>query len=70
MRECALGDGKVLVVKDQGQVHAVGSKCTHYGAPMAKGVRRSFPTKPGAKTNPRDGPTFSHVGTSFLGFLV
>eukprot|EP01122_Echinamoeba_exundans_P000124 TRINITY_DN10108_c0_g1_i1.p1 TRINITY_DN10108_c0_g1~~TRINITY_DN10108_c0_g1_i1.p1 ORF type:complete len:593 (+),score=197.79 TRINITY_DN10108_c0_g1_i1:1858-3636(+) len=38
MRECALGDGKVLVVKDKGQVHAVGSKCTHYGAPMAKGA--------------------------------
>ncbi|QIW97001.1 hypothetical protein AMS68_002519 [Peltaster fructicola] len=31
-------EGKVLLVKVNNEVHAVGSKCTHYGAPLAKGV--------------------------------
>ncbi|EAW10911.1 putative AIF-like mitochondrial oxidoreductase (Nfrl) [Aspergillus clavatus NRRL 1] len=30
--------GKVLVVRVGDQVHAMGSKCTHYGAPMKLGV--------------------------------
>lgn len=29
---------KVLLAKVGGQVHALSSKCTHYGAPLAKGV--------------------------------
>lgn len=32
------GAGKVLVVKQKGKITAVGSKCTHYGAPLEKGV--------------------------------
>ncbi|XP_034249300.1 apoptosis-inducing factor 3 isoform X2 [Thrips palmi] len=32
------GAGKVLVVKQKGKISAVGSKCTHYGAPLIKGV--------------------------------
>ena len=31
-------EGKVLLVKYKDKVHALGSKCTHYGAPLAKGV--------------------------------
>lgn len=31
-------DGKVLLVNAAGTVQAVGSKCTHYGAPLMKGV--------------------------------
>lgn len=31
-------DGKVLLVNAGGKVQALGSKCTHYGAPLAKGV--------------------------------
>lgn len=31
-------EGKVLLVKLKDEVHALGSKCTHYGAPLAKGV--------------------------------
>jgi nitrite reductase/ring-hydroxylating ferredoxin subunit len=31
-------DQKVLLLKFQNQVSAVGSKCTHYGAPLVKGV--------------------------------
>lgn len=31
-------DGKVLLIKNQGQVHATGAKCTHYGAPLKNGV--------------------------------
>lgn len=30
--------GKVLLLNAAGTVQAVGSKCTHYGAPLAKGV--------------------------------
>lgn len=39
MREVNLGDdGKVLLVKESDQFCAVGHKCTHYGAPLIKGV--------------------------------
>jgi nitrite reductase/ring-hydroxylating ferredoxin subunit len=31
-------DGKVLVVKYDGQVHALSPRCTHYGAPLKLGV--------------------------------
>jgi nitrite reductase/ring-hydroxylating ferredoxin subunit len=31
-------DGKVLLVNAAGKVQAIGSKCTHYGAPLVKGV--------------------------------
>lgn len=30
--------GKVLLLKVQDQVHATSANCTHYGAPLAKGV--------------------------------
>lgn len=30
--------GKVLLVNSAGSVKALGSKCTHYGAPLAKGI--------------------------------
>ena len=30
--------GKVLLVKQGSQTHAMSSNCTHYGAPMKKGV--------------------------------
>jgi nitrite reductase/ring-hydroxylating ferredoxin subunit len=29
---------KVLLANAGGKIHATGSKCTHYGAPLAKGV--------------------------------
>lgn len=32
------GEGRVLVVKEEGQVHAMGTKCTHYGAPLSSGI--------------------------------
>jgi nitrite reductase/ring-hydroxylating ferredoxin subunit len=31
-------NGKVLLLKVQDQVHATSSNCTHYGAPLSKGV--------------------------------
>lgn len=31
-------DGKVLLVKADGKINALSAKCTHYGAPLAKGV--------------------------------
>ena len=30
--------GKVLLCKVQGKVHATSANCTHYGAPLVKGV--------------------------------
>ncbi|XP_070484417.1 apoptosis-inducing factor 3 isoform X7 [Equus przewalskii] len=38
MREVELGWGKVLLVKENGEFHALGHKCPHYGAPLVKGV--------------------------------
>ncbi|CAG8704640.1 7642_t:CDS:10, partial [Funneliformis mosseae] len=37
-QEVAVGNSKVLVSKIDGQIYATSSKCTHYGAPLAKGV--------------------------------
>ena len=38
MREVDVGDvGKALLVHQKGQFTAIGNKCTHYGAPLAKG---------------------------------
>lgn len=40
-RECeveGIQDGKVLVVKYDGEVHALSPRCTHYGAPLKLGV--------------------------------
>lgn len=31
-------EGKVLLAKIKDEVHALSPKCTHYGAPLAKGV--------------------------------
>ena len=30
--------GKVLLAKVEGQIHAMSPSCTHYGAPLVKGV--------------------------------
>ncbi|KAJ6577382.1 hypothetical protein B0H19DRAFT_1119576 [Mycena capillaripes] len=38
MKEVAFGDGKVLLSRLGGKVHATSAFCTHYGAPLAKGV--------------------------------
>jgi nitrite reductase/ring-hydroxylating ferredoxin subunit len=33
--------GKVLLVNTGGKIQALGARCTHYGAPLAKGVTTS-----------------------------
>lgn len=39
MQEFDIGqEGKVLLVKENGVISALGTKCTHYGAPLIKGV--------------------------------
>lgn len=38
-----LGWGKVLLVKDNGEFHALGHKCPHYGAPLVKGELSGSP---------------------------
>lgn len=32
------GERQVLVVKEKGQLYAMGAKCTHYGAPLNTGI--------------------------------
>ena len=38
LKEFDLGPGKVLLSKVNGQITAVSSKCTHYGAPLITGA--------------------------------
>ncbi|XP_054456346.1 apoptosis inducing factor mitochondria associated 4 [Anoplopoma fimbria] len=38
MKEVTVGEQKVLLVRTQGQYSAVGSKCSHYNAPLVKGA--------------------------------
>ncbi len=38
MKEFPLNGGKVLLVKQEGQLFAVGTKCSHYGAPLVNGT--------------------------------
>merc|ERR1712000_42389 len=47
--------GKVLLVNAAGTIQAVGSKCTHYGAPLMKGVM----SKAGRLTCPWHGACFN-----------
>lgn len=48
-------EGKVLLAKVNGEVHALSPKCTHYGAPLAKGVL----TPDGRLTCPWHGACFN-----------
>ncbi|RDA84370.1 hypothetical protein CP532_2577 [Ophiocordyceps camponoti-leonardi (nom. inval.)] len=48
-------DGKVLLLNSAGKVQAVGARCTHYGAPLAKGVL----TASGRLTCPWHGACFN-----------
>ncbi|KAK5994767.1 Apoptosis-inducing factor 1 [Cladobotryum mycophilum] len=48
-------DAKVLLVNAAGKVQAIGAKCTHYGAPLAKGVL----TTSGRLTCPWHGACFN-----------
>uniref|UniRef100_UPI0037E7B826 apoptosis inducing factor mitochondria associated 4 n=1 Tax=Semicossyphus pulcher TaxID=241346 RepID=UPI0037E7B826 len=38
MKEVTVGEQNVLLVRTQGQYSAVGSKCSHYNAPLVKGA--------------------------------
>ncbi|XP_014667880.1 PREDICTED: apoptosis-inducing factor 3-like isoform X2 [Priapulus caudatus] len=38
MKQVEVGDGKVLLIREDGAFHAIGSKCSHYGAPLVKGA--------------------------------
>lgn len=49
--------GKVLLANVGGKIQALGPKCTHYGAPLVKGVM----TKSGRITCPWHGGTFSSI---------
>lgn len=43
MKEYPLGDGKILLVKNnEGELSAIGNKCTHYNAPLKSGVRLKY----------------------------
>ena len=55
-----LDEAKVLLVNAAGTIQAIGPKCTHYGAPLVKGVL----TANGRITCPW------HGGMSFQAFLI
>ncbi len=38
MKEVNIGEKSILLVRINGKVHAVGGKCSHYGAPLVKGI--------------------------------
>ncbi|CAM1325098.1 AIFM3 (predicted) [Pycnogonum litorale] len=38
MKDFPVGEGKVLLVKENGKFTALGTKCSHYGAPLVTGV--------------------------------
>ncbi|KAK2185912.1 hypothetical protein NP493_217g03019 [Ridgeia piscesae] len=38
MKVYDVGDGRVLLIRDKGNFHAIGAKCTHYGAPLVNGA--------------------------------
>lgn len=38
MKDFDLGEGKVLIVKQNGKIFALGTKCSHWGAPLADGA--------------------------------
>ncbi|KAM6965242.1 apoptosis-inducing factor 3 [Aplochiton taeniatus] len=38
MREVDLGSGRALLIKEHGEFSAIAHKCSHYGAPLVKGV--------------------------------
>lgn len=42
MREVSVGGQLVLLVRTQGQYHAVGSKCSHYNGSLVKGKGRAI----------------------------
>ena len=37
MKVFEAGEKKILVVKENGNVYAMGAKCTHFGAPLSSG---------------------------------
>ena len=41
MKEVDIGDTRALLIRDQGNFSAIGHKCTHYGAPLVKGVLKN-----------------------------
>ncbi|KAK9745531.1 Rieske [2Fe-2S] domain [Popillia japonica] len=38
MKSLDLGEGKILLIKQNGKLSAIGAKCTHYGAPLSTGA--------------------------------
>lgn len=70
-----LGWGKVLLVKDNGEFHALGHKCPHYGAPLVKGELSGSPevglaTAPLSPSAPRPSPAWLLPGPPVPHLLV
>lgn len=41
MKEVEVEGQRILLVRTQGQYSAVGTKCSHYGAPLIKGKQHN-----------------------------
>jgi nitrite reductase/ring-hydroxylating ferredoxin subunit len=54
--------GKVLLLKLKDEVHATSANCTHYGAPLVKGIL----TPEGRLTCPWHGGTFDFINCSSI----
>ena len=64
-------NGKVLLVKVQGKIHALNPKCTHFGAPLKNGVltssgRLTCPWHGGMLTSPAATGTMSKTNLASL----
>jgi nitrite reductase/ring-hydroxylating ferredoxin subunit len=55
-------EAKVLLVNTGGKITALGAKCTHYGAPLVKGVL----TGDGRLTCPWHGGKYAYLCEAFL----
>lgn len=42
MKVFEAGEKQILVVKENGNVYAMGAKCTHFGAPLSSGYKWSI----------------------------
>lgn len=42
MKQFDIGDSRVLLIKQQGILSAIGTKCSHYGALLSTGGRKPF----------------------------
>ncbi|KAK5868581.1 hypothetical protein PBY51_009581 [Eleginops maclovinus] len=66
MKEVKVGDQEVLLVRSQGQYSAVGSRCSHYNAPLIKGALVGLDSLPSYKVKVEDGKVYVSIDKNSL----